>query len=143
MDASLPVLCGMASTVMFVVGTLPMLVKAARTRDLASYSLGNIVLSNIGNAVNTVYVLSLPPGPIWFLHAFYVVTTALMLFWYVRYVTVPRSRTTRHPVLMRPSGTELLRPVGDEQSRPVDHQAPVEWEDLRALELEVAGVRPG
>jgi hypothetical protein len=85
MDASLPVLCGSVSTVMFMVGTLPMLVKAARTRDLSSYSVGNIALSNAGNAINTVYVLSLPPGPVWFLHGFYVVTTALMLFWYVRY----------------------------------------------------------
>ena len=27
----------------------------------------------------------LPPGPIWLLHAFYLVTTALMLAWYLRY----------------------------------------------------------
>ena len=85
MDASLPVVCGSMSTLMFLAGTLPMLVKAARTRDLTSYSAGNIVLSNVGNALNTVYVLSLPLGPIWFLHGFNLVTTALMLFWYVRY----------------------------------------------------------
>jgi hypothetical protein len=85
MDASLPVLCGLVSTLVFAAGTLPMLVKAAQTRDLASYSLGNIVSSNIGNALNWVYVVSLPPGPVWWLHGFYTVTTALMLFWYVRY----------------------------------------------------------
>jgi uncharacterized protein with PQ loop repeat len=85
MDASLPVVCGFGSTILFVLGTLPMLVKAAQTRDLASYSLGNIVLSNVGNALNSIYIFSLPRGPLWALHGFYVVTTALMLFWYLRY----------------------------------------------------------
>jgi hypothetical protein len=42
-----------------------MLVKAHRTRDLASYSLGNLLLANVGNAVHSVYVFSLPAGPIW------------------------------------------------------------------------------
>ena len=88
MDASLPVLCGVLSTLVFVGGTLPMLGKAARTRDLSSYSLGNIVASNLGNAVNWVYIASLPRGPLWWLHGFYTVTTALMLFWYVRYSVI-------------------------------------------------------
>ena len=39
-----------------------------------------------GNAVHSVYVFSLPLGPIWFLHAFYVLATALMLLWHFRYV---------------------------------------------------------
>jgi hypothetical protein len=94
MDASLPVVCGTVSTIIFVIGTLPMLVKAAQTRDLSSYSLGNIASSNVGNALNSVYVLSLPPGPVWALHGFYVVTTALMLVWYLRYA---RRRTQKSP----------------------------------------------
>lgn len=95
MDDSLPVLCGVLSTLVFVGGTLPMLGKAARTRDLSSYSLGNIVASNLGNAVNWVYIASLPHGPVWWLHGFYTVTTALMLFWYVRYTLRPaRGRRT-------------------------------------------------
>ena len=65
---SVPVLAGAASTVIFAVSTLPMLVKAYRSRDLSSYSLGNIGLANVGNAVHSVYVFSLPPGPIWALH---------------------------------------------------------------------------
>src|SRR5262249_13367073 len=65
--------------------TLPMLVKAYRSRDLASYSLGNIALANLGNAVHAVYVYSLPPGPIWLLHTFYLASSALMLGWYLRY----------------------------------------------------------
>ena len=82
---SLPVLAGTASTVIFAVSAMPMLIKAYRSRDLTSYSLGNIALSNVGNAVHSVYVFSLPPGPIWALHTFYLVSTALMLGWYLRY----------------------------------------------------------
>jgi hypothetical protein len=82
---SVPVLAGAASTVIFAVSTLPMLVKAYRSRDLSSYSLGNIALANVGNAVYSVYVLSLPPGPIWALHSFYLVSSGLMLGWYLRY----------------------------------------------------------
>lgn len=89
--SSLAVLAGITSTVIFAGATLPMLRKAALTRDLASYSLGNIGLANVGNAVHSVYVLHLPPGPIWVLHAFYVLSSALMLFWYVRYVLLRRS----------------------------------------------------
>jgi hypothetical protein len=38
-----------------------------------------------------VYVFDLPPGPIWALHGFYLVTSALMLLWSVRYASL-RSR---------------------------------------------------
>lgn len=82
---NLPVLAGTLSTVLFAVGMLPMLVKAARTRDLASYSPGNLVLSNIANAVHSIYVFNLPAGPIWGLHLAYVVASALMLAWWLRY----------------------------------------------------------
>jgi len=62
-----------------------MLLKAVRTRDLKSYSLGNILLANVGNVFHSIYVFNLPPGPIWLLHAFYLITTGLMLVWYLRY----------------------------------------------------------
>ena len=84
MDTTLPVLAGTVSTAVFVGSVLPMLHKARRTRELSSYSFGNIALANLGNAVHSVYVFHLPPGPIWVLHAFYVVSSGLMLFWYVR-----------------------------------------------------------
>src|SRR4051812_2547109 len=80
-----PTAAGLASTVIFAGGTLPMLIKARRSQDLTSYSLANIALANIGNAVHSVYVFSLPPGPLWLLHAFYLVSSALMLGWYLRY----------------------------------------------------------
>lgn len=63
--ASVAVLAGTVSTVLFAVSTLPMLIKAARTKELASYSRGNLVLANVGNAVHSIYVVQLPAGPIW------------------------------------------------------------------------------
>ena len=48
MGIQLPVVAGGVSTVIFAASTLPMLVKAGRTKNLSSYSLGNIVLSNVG-----------------------------------------------------------------------------------------------
>jgi uncharacterized protein with PQ loop repeat len=80
------------ATVIFALSALPMLLKAAQTKNLASYSLGNIVLSNVGIVIYAVYVFDLPMGPVWALHSFYLVTTGLMLVWYVRYVVRPRTQ---------------------------------------------------
>jgi uncharacterized protein with PQ loop repeat len=85
MDVALPVVAGAVSTAVFALSALPMLVKAARTRDMTSYSLGNILLSNVGNVVHSIYVFHMPAGPVWVLHSFYLVSTALMLIWYLRY----------------------------------------------------------
>lgn len=90
-NISLPVLAGAISTTIFAASALPMLWKAHRSKDLSSYSLGNILLANAGNLVHSVYVFDLPMGPLWALHSFYLVSTALMLFWYLRY-TPPRKR---------------------------------------------------
>ena len=94
----LAVLAGVMSTGLFVMSYLPMLVKAARTRDLASYSLGNLAIINAGNAVHSAYVFSLPFGPIWFLHTFYLVASALMLIWFLRYRAARQQRTTHRPI---------------------------------------------
>jgi hypothetical protein len=97
MDTTLPMLAGMVSTTIFAGSVLPMLHKALRTRELSSYSLGNIALANVGNAVHCVYVFNLPPGPIWVLHTFYAITSALMLYWYLRgRHAVPGDRSTAH-----------------------------------------------
>jgi hypothetical protein len=85
MAASAPALAGMTSTVLFVASYLPMLVRAYRTRDLHSYSLTNLVIANLANVVYAVYVVSLPIGPVWFLHGFYTASTALMLVWFCCY----------------------------------------------------------
>ena len=79
-----------------------MLVKAARTKDLSSYSAGNLAITNVGNAVYSVYVFSLPPGPIWFLHGFYLVASALMLAWFLRY-----RASLRHPGAAAPAAERL------------------------------------
>ena len=92
MAMSVPLIAGGISTMIYASGVLPMLVKAFRTKDLGSYSLGNILLANVGNIVNSVYIFDLPIGPIWLLHSFYLVTTALMLAWYLRYAQRRRVR---------------------------------------------------
>jgi uncharacterized protein with PQ loop repeat len=88
-DIDLPVIAGTLSTIIFFIGTFPMLHKAYRTRDLRSYSKGMLLLNNTGNVIHAVYIYSLPAGPIWFLHGFYLVVTGLMLIWYIRYVDRP------------------------------------------------------
>ena len=82
MDAA--TLAGAVSTVLFAAANLPMVVKAVRSGDLRSYSLSALLMGNVGNAVYTVYVLSLPFGPIWILHGFYLTTMAIMLVLYAR-----------------------------------------------------------
>jgi uncharacterized protein with PQ loop repeat len=90
MDSSIPVTAGVIASVVFASSTVPMLGKAVRTKDLRSYSRGNLVLANVGNAVYSVYVFTLPAGPIWLLHTFYILSSALMLVWSVRYGRRPR-----------------------------------------------------
>jgi hypothetical protein len=50
----IPVAAGSLATAVFAASTLPMLVKAHRTKDVRSYSLGNIALGNVGNVFYTV-----------------------------------------------------------------------------------------
>ena len=85
--SQLTILAGSVATTIFVGSYLPMLVRAIRTRDLSSYSRSSLVLANVGNLVQTAYVLTLPVGPIWGLHAFYVVATLVMLVLHLRHVS--------------------------------------------------------
>lgn len=95
MKFDLPVIAGTIATILFALSTLPMVFKAYRTKDLKSYSLGYLLLGNVGNLFYSMYVYDLPPGPIWLLHTFYLVVTALMLYWYVRYEMWDRIRQRR------------------------------------------------
>jgi uncharacterized protein with PQ loop repeat len=97
-ELNVPVLAGAISTTIFALSTLPMLHKAFLTKDLSSYSLGNILLANLGNLIHSVYVFNLPARPIWLLHSFYLVSTGLMLAWYLRYERRPgvQRRATNH-----------------------------------------------
>ena len=75
----IPLIAGTVSTVVFAVSNLPMLRKALRTGDVSSYSLASIAMINVANVVYSLYVFSLPLGPIWALHTFYLVSCAIML----------------------------------------------------------------
>ncbi|HEU5432068.1 MAG TPA: hypothetical protein VFU81_10405 [Thermomicrobiales bacterium] len=114
-------LAGVAATATFIASALPMLVKAFRTKDLASYSPGNLGLATAGNALYWAYVAGLPFGPIWLLHAFNTATTLLMLLWYLAYRCHGRRIGHGPPNLDRrrgpasddhepAAGTRLLRP---------------------------------
>ena len=79
------IVAGVISTLMFVGSNLPMLWKAFTTKDLTSYSLGHIGLSNVGNLIYWLYLFTLPVGPVWFLHGFKTLVAGLMLFGYLHY----------------------------------------------------------
>jgi uncharacterized protein with PQ loop repeat len=91
----LALLAGSAAAAIFVISQLPMLVKAARTKDLTSYSLANVGLANVGNVLYAVYLVRVPMGPAWAVHGFNVATSGLMLFWYLRYRRRPGAVPTR------------------------------------------------
>ncbi|GAA1767631.1 hypothetical protein [Agromyces humatus] len=80
----IPILAGTISTVVFAVSNLPMLRKALRTRDVTSYSLSSMLMINAANVAYSWYVFSLPFGPIWALHTFYLVSCGIMLVLCVR-----------------------------------------------------------
>lgn len=79
------IIAGIISTIIFAGSNIPMLIKAIQTQDLSSYSPANLILANLGNVVHWFYIANLPPGPIWFLHTFYTLSSALMLLCYFRY----------------------------------------------------------
>ena len=100
------VIAGIISTTLFAASYLPMLVKAIRTRDLASYSASSLAITNLGNAVHTLYILSLPAGPIWALHGFYLTSNALMSWWWWRYRqrSQPVRPASKQPAACAPQG---------------------------------------
>lgn len=79
------IFAGIISTLMFVSSNVPMLWKAFTTKNLTSYSLGHISLSNAGNLIYWLYLFTLPMGPVWFLHGFNTLVAGLMLVGYLRY----------------------------------------------------------
>lgn len=81
------IIAGFGSSMIFILSNFPMVVKAVRTRDLKSYSLGQILLANLGNLLYWLYVAGLPLGPIWLLHGFNTAVAILMLSLYLIYET--------------------------------------------------------
>jgi len=95
----IPIIAGTVSTVVFAVSNLPMLRKALRTRDVSSYSLSSLVMINAANVVYSLYVFTLPIGPIWALHTFYLVSCAIMVVLCLRQRRVATPKVVRsHPV---------------------------------------------
>lgn len=111
-------LAGLASTTLFVISYLPMLYRALKTRDLGSYSRPSLVLANVGNVVQAIYVYNLPVGPIWFLHGFYLAASALMLTLHYRHF---RSASAAQPS-PRESGSGLESTVVEGGRHDGDHQ---------------------
>lgn len=97
----IPLIAGTVSTVVFAVSNLPMLRKALRTRDVSSYSLPSMIMINAANAVYSLYVFTLPIGPIWALHTFYVASCGIMLVLCLRQRRAADRPT--HPVTPSPS----------------------------------------
>jgi uncharacterized protein with PQ loop repeat len=101
------IVAGTVSTVVFAVSNLPMLRKALRTRDVSSYSLSSLVMINAANVVYSLYVFTLPIGPIWALHTFYLVSCAIMLVLCLRGAGLRGRRNERkRSVTQRGSRTE-------------------------------------
>lgn len=78
------ILAGFISSIIFAIGQISMLVKVLKTRNLKSYTLSNLVLANLGNLIDWVYLVTVP-GPLWYLHSFFTITTAVMLLFYLCY----------------------------------------------------------
>jgi hypothetical protein len=87
---NLQVISGSLAGFIFAGASWNMVVKAWRTKDLRSYSLGQILLNNIGNVFYWFYVVSLPIGPIYYMHGFFTLVSIVMLIWYLRYAQAKR-----------------------------------------------------
>lgn len=87
------VVAGSLAGLIFAAASWNMAAKAWRTKDLRSYSRGQVVLNNVGNLLYWLYVVSLPFGPIYFMHGFCTLVWVLMLIWYFAYRTAPAAET--------------------------------------------------
>ena len=108
---SLALAAGMVSSVIFAASNLPMLVKARRSRDLSSYSLAYLVMNNVGNLLYCLYVFDLPPGPIWAMQSFYLLTMGLLLRWYLRFTPRRPARRAQPRYSADAQPAEARRPV--------------------------------
>ena len=72
---------GSVSTCLFMISVLPMLIKAWRTHDLASYSLGNLAIEQSGQRHPLGVRVQPARRPDLAAARFYLAATALMLIW--------------------------------------------------------------
>lgn len=85
------IIAGSLSSLIFAAGTLNMVIKAWRTKDMRSYSVTMLILNNIGNVVYWAYVASLPFGPIYLMHGFYTVASFILLGWWLLFQECPQT----------------------------------------------------
>jgi len=117
----IPLIAGTVATVVFAISNLPMLTKALRTRDVSSYSLASLGMINAANAIYSLYVFTLPVGPIWALHTFYVVSCAVMLVLCV----AQRRAAVRSEVTRRGSAITVTDALERVTLVPADDRSPV------------------
>ncbi|WP_404434124.1 hypothetical protein LG299_06125 [Microbacterium lacus] len=126
----IPLVAGTVATVVFAVSNLPMLRKALRTRDVSSYSYSSLAMINGANVVYSLYVYSLPFGPIWGLHAFYLISCAIMLVLCVSQRAKHRTATPRRHqwgstrLTPSPIMTTAMMPSSTRHARGVESQRP-------------------
>ena len=102
------IIAGLVSSKIFATSTLTMLLKTMRTKNVDSFSLSSLVLSNVGNIVYWIYVFSLPCGPIYLLHGFYTVAMVIMLLFYIGYHNHSAITQTMHRIT-----TQEIKAVSD------------------------------
>ena len=120
---------GSLATALFIVSTIPMLSKALRTRDLASYSGAHLVGCTVGNVAQAIYVATLEFGPIWILHGFNTAATALMLGWWLRYRIAGTTPGNQHA---------RARPDGHRHRVPVARTSTFDWDAALAALVELS-----
>jgi uncharacterized protein with PQ loop repeat len=113
---SVQVMAGLTSSIIFICSNMPMLDKVIKTKDMRSYSLGQLILGNIGNSIYWLYVRTLPVGPVWYLQAFFSTASGIMLFSYLRYEKKWFRGKRRSP---QPHATSAFanHPCGNSQNR--------------------------
>jgi hypothetical protein len=75
-------LAGSLSSLIFISSNFPMLWKVIKTRNVKSYSLGQILLRNLGNWIYWIYIASLPIGPAWTLQGLLTLSGLILLACY-------------------------------------------------------------
>lgn len=138
----IPLLAGTASTVVFAASNLPMLRKALRTGDVSSYSLVSLAMINAANLVYSAYVFTLPIGPVWALHTFYVVSCGIMLWLCLRQKRAARARGLSEALGER--GVDDAAGGGDAEASTADaYPLARDSQSMHRIAVGLASSRPG
>jgi hypothetical protein len=102
---------GTLATLLFVLAIMPMLLKAGRSQDLRSDSGAKLAIANCGNLLQSLYIASLPAGPIWGTHLFNTIASLLMLRWWLRFRRQHQQTTACHGRPLLPARTRHAEPT--------------------------------